>query len=259
LSAASLDYEAIASLFESQIMVTKSVRFRGDTGGVEAIRQTRLGAITIASGGDDAPDPHMVTDALLTGVRQGGLELLPWSGHARALRQRAGFAELAELTDDALAADIDAWLAPLLAGKRRLSDIDGSALTSVLDVRLGWDRRKRLDTLAPECFTTPAGSSHAIDYTAPGGPEVEVRVQALFGLAEHPCVGVQRLPLRLSLTSPAGRPIQTTSDLPGFWAGSWRDVAKEMRGRYPRHNWPDDPASASATLRTKRATAHGKS
>jgi ATP-dependent helicase HrpB len=109
-----------------------------------------------------------------------------------------------------------------------------------------------LDALAPAHFVTPLGHDAPIDYEAPGGPEVEIRVQALFGLATHPTIGPGRLPLRLSLTSPAGRPIQTTSDLPGFWAGSWSDVAKEMRGRYPKHHWPDDPASAQATLRTKR-------
>ena len=151
------------------------------------------------------------------------------------------------------------WLPHLLEGKRRLSDIDPSALWNILELRLGWDGRKQLDAQAPEMFTTPAGTSHAIDYDAPGGPEVEVRVQALFGLAQHPVIGPQRIPLRLSLTSPAGRPIQTTGDLPGFWAGSWSDVAKEMRGRYPKHSWPDDPASAAATVRTKRASAATKS
>ncbi|WP_037505451.1 ATP-dependent helicase C-terminal domain-containing protein, partial [Rhizorhabdus wittichii] len=99
----------------------------------------------------------------------------------------------------------------------------------------------------------PAGSRHAIDYAAEGGPAVEVRPQALFGLSAHPMVAGGRVPLTLRLTSPAGRPIQTTKDLPGFWAGSWTSVAKEMRGRYPRHPWPDDPAAADPTLRTKKA------
>ncbi|RZM30076.1 MAG: ATP-dependent helicase HrpB, partial [Sphingomonas sp.] len=120
---------------------------------------------------------------------------------------------------------------------------------------LGWDAMRTIDRLAPADFTSPAGSTHAIDYAAEGGPRVDLRVQTLFGLAVHPVVGEARVPLVLSLTSPAGRPIQTTRDLPGFWAGSWSAVAKEMRGRYPKHPWPDDPASASATLRTKKADA----
>jgi ATP-dependent helicase HrpB len=150
-------------------------------------------------------------------------------------------------------AGLDDWLPPLLAGKRRLDAVAPEALTQALQNRLGWEGQQRLDRIAPARFETPAGSSHPIDYAAEGGPAVEVRVQALFGLAEHPEVG--GVPLVLSLTSPAGRPIQTTRDLPGFWAGSWAAVAKEMRGRYPRHPWPDDPAAASATLRTKNADA----
>jgi ATP-dependent helicase HrpB len=151
---------------------------------------------------------------------------------------------------------LDEWLPTLVEGKRRLADIDRSLLTGVLDALLGWEGRKSVDRVAPEAFVTPAGSSHAIDYEAEAGPTVTVRVQALYGLAEHPSVG--GVPLVLSLTSPAGRPIQTTRDLPGFWAGSWAAVAKEMRGRYPKHPWPDDPAAADPTLRTKKASARDR-
>tara|TARA_R110000782_G_scaffold78276_3_gene154963 strand:+ start:9046 stop:11505 length:2460 start_codon:yes stop_codon:yes gene_type:complete len=259
LSAAPLDATVISALFADRIVEQRSVRFRPETGGVEALRQNKLGAIIITSGSDDRPDPAMVVAALVEGVLTGGLDMLPWSQKAQALRRRAGFAGMMELSDDALLADLEGWLPPLLDGKRRLADVDPAALWSMLELRIGWDGRKRLDALAPEDFVTPMGHNVPIDYAAPGGPEVEVRVQALFGLSQHPCIGPDRLPLRLSLTSPAGRPIQTTADLPGFWAGSWADVAKEMRGRYPRHPWPDDPASASATLRTKRASSATKS
>ena len=135
----------------------------------------------------------------------------------------------------------------LLAGKRRLDAVDTGALadSAARHDRLG--RARRRSTASPRRISqSPAGSSHAIDYAAEGGPRVELRPQALFGLAAHPMVGGGRVPLVLSLTSPAGRPIQTTRDLPGFWAGSWAAVAKEMRGRYPRHPWPDDPAGAVA-------------
>jgi ATP-dependent helicase HrpB len=118
---------------------------------------------------------------------------------------------------------------------------------------LGWEGKRAVERLAPSHFETPAGSAHPIDYQAEAGPTVTCRVQALFGLAEHPKVA--GVPLVLSLTSPAGRPIQTTRDLPGFWKGSWADVAREMRGRYPRHPWPDDPAAADPTLRTKKGSA----
>ncbi|WP_439540318.1 ATP-dependent helicase HrpB [Sphingomonas sp.] len=254
LSAAALNPDQIESLFADRIETRRQVRFDPATGRVEATRERRLGAIRLSSGPDTQADPDEVAAALLNGVRAHGLALLPWSDPAQALRTRAAYAGLEALSDAALTADLDDWLPALLAGKRRLDAVSGEGLTQALQNRIGWDGQKSLDRLAPARLETPAGSSHAIDYAAEGGPKVEVRVQALFGLAIHPMLG-DGTPLVLSLTSPAGRPIQTTRDLPGFWKGSWADVAKEMRGRYPRHPWPDDPASASATLRTKNADA----
>ncbi|MEC3910524.1 ATP-dependent helicase HrpB [Sphingobium sp. CR2-8] len=255
LSAAPIGEEDVIALFGSRIAEHRTVRFRPANGGIEALRERRLGAVRLSSGSDDKPDPDAVVAALVDGVRQGGIDLLPWSEAAQSLRMRGAFAGLAALSDAALVASLDEWLPPLLTGKRRLSDIDRSQLSGVLEGLIGWDGKQELDRLAPPDFRSPAGSHHAINYAAEGGPRVELRVQALFGLSAHPTVGSQRIPLVLSLTSPAGRPIQTTRDLPGFWAGNWRDVAKEMRGRYPRHPWPDDPAAASATLRTKNADA----
>ncbi|MCC4251788.1 MAG: ATP-dependent helicase HrpB [Pseudomonadota bacterium] len=259
LSAAPLSEADVLALFGHRVTEHRSVRFRAANGGVEALRERRLGAVRLSSGSDDRSDPAAVVAALTDGVRQGGLSLLPWSDAARSLRMRAAFAGIDALSDPMLIATLDDWLPPLLQGKRRLSDIDRSQLSGMLEGLIGWGAKQQLDRLAPPDFRSPAGSAHAIDYAAEGGPRVELRVQALFGLATHPTVGSARIPLVLSLTSPAGRPIQTTRDLPGFWAGNWRDVAKEMRGRYPRHPWPDDPAAASATLRTKKADARAKS
>lgn len=253
LSAAEIDPATVESLFAHRIETRRSVRFDPATGRIEALRERRLGSIRLSSGPDSNADPEEIASALLEAVRRHGLALLPWSGTAAALRIRAGYAGIAELSDEALLADLDDWLPPVLAGKRRFDAIEPGALTTALNNRLGWDGQQRLDRLAPPRFTSPAGSTHEIDYAAEAGPTVELRPQALFGLAEHPMVGTT--PLVLSLTSPAGRPIQTTRDLPGFWSGSWAAVAKEMRGRYPRHPWPDDPASANATLRTKNADA----
>ncbi|WP_031295065.1 ATP-dependent helicase HrpB [Sphingobium ummariense] len=259
LSAGPITETDVLALFGDRVKEHRTVRFRPANSGVEALRERRLGAVRLSSGSDDRPDPEAVAAALIEGVRQGGLELLPWSDAARSLRMRADYAGVEALSDEALLENLDQWLPPLLSGKRRLSDIDRSQLSGVLEGLIGWDGKQQLDRLAPPDFRSPAGSSHAIDYAAEGGPRVELRVQALFGLAEHPTIGSRRIPLVLSLTSPAGRPIQTTRDLPGFWAGNWRDVAKEMRGRYPRHPWPDDPTGAAATLRTKKADARGKS
>lgn len=255
LSAAPISEADVLTLFADRIATTRTVRFRPETGGIEALRERRLGSVRLSSGSDDRPDPDAVVAALLSGVQQGGLTLIPWSDAAQSLRTRAAFAGIEALSDEALITTLNDWLPPLLTGKRRLSDIDRSALSNMLENRIGWDGKQQLDRLAPPDFRSPAGSTHEIDYSAEGGPRVELRVQALYGLADHPTIGTQRIPLVLSLTNPAGRPIQTTRDLPGFWAGNWRDVAKEMRGRYPRHPWPDDPTAAAATLRTKRADA----
>ena len=260
LSAAAIDVAAVEALFGDRIVVLRTVAFDPATGGVQTMHERRLGAIRLSGGPDSNADPRAISAALLAGLCDHGLALLPWPDTATALRQRAAFAAThgapeVVLDDAALLARAEEWLVPLLDGKRRLAQIDPAALTAALQGLIGWDAMRAIDTLAPPRFESPAGSSHAIDYTAEAGPTVELRPQALFGQAAHPMIAGGRVPLVLSLTSPAGRPIQTTRDLPGFWAGSWADVAREMRGRYPRHPWPDDPASASATLRTKNADA----
>jgi ATP-dependent helicase HrpB len=252
LSAAAIDFAEIEALYGDRIESGAHVRFDPATGGVKTETGKRLGAIVLAKGQDAKADPEAITTALVGGVREHGLSLLPWGESATALRERASWAGVAGLADADLLDALDIWLAPLLTGKRRLSDIEAGALHNALAGLIGWEGQQATDRLAPSHFTSPAGTIHAIDYAAEAGPTVELRVQALFGLATHPVIGQARTSLILSLTSPAGRPIQTTRDLPGFWKGSWADVAKEMRGRYPRHNWPDDPAGAAASLRTKK-------
>jgi ATP-dependent helicase HrpB len=259
LSAAAIDEQAVLALFADWIETRHDGSFDPATGAVTPTRTRRLGAIRLASGPDPTPDAAAIEAALLEGVREHGLALLPWDERGLQLRARAAFAHRFDSTipplDDQMLLDrAEEWLAPLLAGKRRLGDIPPSALRNSLEGLLGHDVKRSLDRLAPPEFASPAGSSHSIDYAAPAGPTVEVRAQALFGLSHHPTVAGSAVPLVLAITSPAGRPIQTTTDLPGFWAGSWRDVAKDMRGRYPRHPWPDDPASAAPTLRSKRAS-----
>jgi len=254
LAAVAIDQAIVEALFADRIATGTDLAFDPGTGTVRASHGRRLGAILISGGQDREADPAAIERALLEGVRRHGLDGLPWSDAARSLRRRVAFARraapsLPDLSDEALLATLDEWLPPLLAGKRRLAELDPIWLESLL----GWDERRTVDRLAPGHFETPAGSRHPIDYEAEAGPTVAVRVQALFGLAEHPHAG--GVPLVLSLTSPAGRPIQTTRDLPGFWRGSWAAVAKEMRGRYPKHPWPDDPAAADPTLKTKRAAA----
>jgi ATP-dependent helicase HrpB len=258
LSAAPIGRDTVEALFAHRITSGSHVRFDPATGGVRATHGFRLGAIILAGGEDSRADPAEIEAALLEGVRKHGIDLLPLSAAANTLRRRAAFArrfapDLPDLSDTALVERLDEWLPPHLNSKRRLGDVDAASLSAALEGLLGWEGRQLLDRLAPSHFASPAGSRHEIDYGAEGGPTVTLRVQALFGLTDHPRILNGAVPLILALTSPAGRPIQTTSDLPGFWRGSWHAVAKEMRGRYPRHPWPDDPGNADPTLRTKKA------
>ncbi|MFC4255102.1 ATP-dependent helicase HrpB [Croceibacterium xixiisoli] len=221
------------------------LRWTGDR--IDARLERRLGAITLATGSDPKPDPDAMAALLVDKAVERLGDILP-----PELMARAGFARLAALSPDRLAADAAEWLAPLLHGRRDL-DLSRGKLVEALLARLDWDDRQRLDRIAPREFVSPAGTHHAIDYAGADAPSVEVRVQALFGLERHPLIG--DTPLLLKLTSPAGRPLQATRDLPGFWRGSWADVKKEMKGRYPRHRWPDEPWTEVPSLKTKNALA----
>lgn len=253
LAAAALEASEIERIYGDVIQTRRRLGFDRERGAVEARIERWLGAIRLSSGPDAHPDQNAVAALLIDSVRNFGLECLPWPAAAVALRQRARFAGYVMLEDEALRAELSDWLMPLVSGRRKFSEIPASALLQALETRLSWDERRAIDSLAPAQFVSPAGTHHDIDYADPAGPSVTLRVQALFGLSTHPQIGRDRHPLRLILTSPAGRPLQMTQDLPGFWTGSWREVAKQMRGDYPKHNWPDDPARAVASLKTKKA------
>ncbi|WP_265561707.1 ATP-dependent helicase HrpB [Sphingomicrobium arenosum] len=260
LAAARIEEGTVRALFADAITPFQEVRYDPARKAVEASEGERLGQLVLKRGQAANPDPEAVALALRDAVAREGLDLLAWGKAASLLRRRAAYARqrdasLPDLSDDALLASLDDWLLPILHGQRRLDRLDPGDLHNALAVRIDYAAMQAIDRIAPPRFTSPAGTSHDIDYDAPAGPTVTVRAQALYGLSNHPMVGTT--PLVLSLTSPAGRPIQTTTDLPAFWSGSWADVAKEMRGRYPKHHWPDDPTAAVASLKTKRAQARG--
>ncbi|MCA6343583.1 ATP-dependent helicase HrpB [Phenylobacterium sp.] len=256
LLAAPLDPAQIPALFAADIIREARIE-PGPSGRLRAVRIERLGRLVLKETLDEAPSGDLIRAALLDQVRAAGLESLPWGEAGRSLRSRVAFlaglgeADLPDLGDEALVRDLEDWLGPALNGLRGLEDLSPARLDAALAGRLDYADQRRLDALAPARWTAPTGNSFAIDYGAPGGPRVEVRVQEVFGLGVHPGVANGRAPLTLALTSPAHRPIQTTRDLPGFWRGSWREVRAEMRGRYPRHVWPEDPASAAPTSRAK--------
>jgi ATP-dependent helicase HrpB len=242
----------------------------------------RLGALVLA----DRPmrvQPDDDTPRLLAeGIARIGIDKLPWTKSLRQWRDRVMFLrrhclpksaiadlggqdlggedlggkdlgdeEWPDLSDAALTATVDHWLEPILMFKTALDQVHIDEFTNALEVLLPWKLRRRLDAEAPTHFAAPSGSSVPIDYEAEEGPKLSIRVQELFGLDRHPAIAGGRVPLVIELLSPAHRPVQVTRDLPGFWRGSYAAVKAEMKGRYPRHPWPDDPLSAPATRRAK--------
>ncbi len=257
LSAAPLDRETIGALFGDRFETVHAATFDEASGTVRARRRITLGRVVIEERADPDPDPEAVTAALLSGVAARGVANLPWTPTLRRLRARVSFLRQSDetwpdLSDATLAATLADWLGPFVAGKTALSKIAADDLKAGLDGLLPYERARALDRLAPPALPLPTGHAAPIDYGAEAGPTVSVRVQELYGLADHPSVAGGRIPLVLELLSPAQRPIQVTRDLPGFWQGSWAEVRRDMRGRYPKHDWPQDPAAATAHRGARR-------
>ena len=252
VSATPLDFTAWRAANPDQVSLDQRLT-RSPSGSLRTQRLLRVGAIIVETREGD-PSPELIEAALLEEVARDGIGALPWSEASQSFRARISFLRRSDQTwpdvsDEALAADCSEWLAPVLIGVSSLGAIEPARLHAALLERLSWSLRQRLDLDAPSSWVAPTGTAAPIDYTAEPGPMVQVRVQELFGLAHHPSVG--GAPLILTLLSPARRPIQVTADLPGFWAGSWGEVRREMRGRYPRHPWPEDPLATAPTRRAK--------
>ncbi len=237
--------DRVPALFARELEERVTTRWNTEKGRVEARRERRLGAIVLASVPEPAPDPALLVDILVGKALEKLGELLP-----DGFLARASFAEVEALSPEVLRERAGEWLAPLLAGRRDL-DLPPHRYAEAALGLLDWNQRQALDRAAPTHFASPADTRHAIDYAGDDAPSVEVRVQALFGLDMQPMIG--RVPLLLKLTSPGGKPVQSTRDLPGFWRGSWRDVVKDMKGRYPKHRWPDQPWLEKPSLKTKNA------
>jgi ATP-dependent helicase HrpB len=256
LLAAPLSLDDIEAVAGASIETADELTFDRAAASSRGRRRRRLGALVLAEQTLAAPQDNAAALTLARGVLSLGLQRLPWTKALKQWRDRVMFLRRAEgdawpdLSDEALARDA-AWLAPFLLGKTRLDEIGADDLAKALGAALPWDLARRLDDEAPTCFLAPTGTATAIDYENDGGPTIALKVQELFGLKEHPSLAGGRIPLTLQLLSPAHRPIQITRDLPGFWRGSWSAVRADLRGRYPRHFWPEDPAQAAPTARAK--------
>ncbi|MGH6818869.1 MAG: ATP-dependent helicase HrpB [Methylovirgula sp.] len=252
LLAAPLSLNEIEALAAEAIVIEDEISFEPARGEVHARRQRRLGALLLSEQ-NLAVDGPEAAQILAEGISASGLERLPWTKSLRQWRDRVAFLRRNEgqdwpdLSDEALRANAGTWLTPFIQGKTSLAEIATADLEAALKALLPFDLQRRLETEAPTHFETPAGSSIALDYAAESGPLLSVRVQELYGLATHPAIARGKVALTLELLSPAQRPIQITRDLPGFWRGSWAAVRSEMKGRYPRHLWPEDPANALPT------------
>jgi ATP-dependent helicase HrpB len=255
-TAAALDEATVRALFGDAIVRETTVTWDDDAEVVRALEQERLGAIVLAERPARDLPPDAMARALRDAIAVRGIDTLPWSDAARRVRERLAFMHAHDpawpAVDDAtLLATLDDWLVPHLDGCTRLRDVAALDLGALLLDRVGWERRATLDRLAPTHVTVPSGSRIPVDYADPEAPVLAVRLQELFGARETPAVLDGRVPLVLHLLSPAHRPVQVTRDLAGFWRSSYADVRKDMRGRYPRHPWPDDPLAAPPTARAK--------
>jgi ATP-dependent helicase HrpB len=254
--AAALAVEDIRERFAGQIVDERVVELDDDSGSIVARRRERLGAIVLRETSTDA-GPDDAPRALLDAIRRRGIAQLPWTDAVTRFRDRLRFvaahdSSWPDPSDARLLERIDEWLAPALTTARRLRDVERVDLVAALSGLLDWRQRRALDDLAPTHIVVPSGSRIPIDYADPQAPALAVRLQEVFGLQETPRVLGGRVPLTMHLLSPAHRPVQVTRDLAGFWRTSYFDVRKDLRGRYPKHEWPEDPLSAQPTRRAKR-------
>jgi ATP-dependent helicase HrpB len=240
-----------------QVVREEVVSWDDATDQVIARRRERLGAIVLRDAPIRDPDPTAITAALIDRLRREGVDALPWTEAALRTRARLRFMHRLDprwpdVSDAALLDSLADWLGPALSGITRREQLRALDLGQLLRDRLSWEQRAALDRLAPTHIDVPSGSRVPVDYTNPDAPVLAVRLQEIFGWAETPRVGGGAVPLTLHLLSPARRPVQVTRDLASFWQTTYFDVRKDLKGRYPKHYWPDDPLRAEPTRRAKR-------
>lgn len=257
LLAAPLSIAVIEELFAAHIEFRTEIDFDAASKSVRARRRRVYGKLILDERAAANPDPRRMAEALLAGLARMGLQYLPWTPAIERKRSRLAFlaarvpGDWPDVSDQSMSGSLSGWLGPFIAGKTALSMISADDLNAALDNLVGHRRQFEFDRLAPPSIALPTGRDAPIDYAAEAGPTLSVKPQELYGMTAHPMLAGNE-PLVIELLSPAGRPIQTTRDLPGFWKGSWADVRRDMRGRYPKHDWPEDPANAQPSRGAKK-------
>jgi ATP-dependent helicase HrpB len=254
--AAPVELEEIERSFAEQVETEEAVAWDAEARAVRARRRERLGALVLREAPLADPDPDLVCAALLQGIAAAGVDALPWSKGARQLRERIALMHRhdptwPDVSDAALAEGLAKWLGPYVYGLSRWDEVQRLDLADILLNLVGWERRTALDELVPSHLEVPSGSRIPIDYADPDAPVLAARLQELFGMTETPRVAGGRVPLVIHLLSPAHRPVQVTRDLASFWRSGYFEVKKDLKGRYPKHYWPDDPLQAQATSRVR--------
>jgi ATP-dependent helicase HrpB len=257
LAAAPIALAEIEQEFADSIVSHQEISFEPKSMSLRGRRSRRLGALALSEQPTPVTPDGDTANKLAVGIVQAGIDRLPWSKPLKQWRDRVMFLRNSEgdawpdLSDTALKNSAVEWLAPMLISKTSLGEITVDELDTALRALVPWPLQRRLEAEAPTHFEAPTGSRVPIDYDAEGGPKISIRVQELFGLDHHPAIAGGRVALLIELQSPAHRPVQMTRDLPGFWRGSYAAVRADMRGRYPKHPWPEDPIAATATRRAK--------
>lgn len=255
--AAPVQEEDLLQAFGDRLLQEQEVLWDSAAGGVKARQRLRLGAIILKEKPLQEPNPDLLVQALITGIRAESLELLPWSRSARQLQERVVFlhhshaGEWPDMREEALLEALEDWLAPHLYGMTSKGALGRLNLTNILEEMLTWEQRRWLDDWAPTHIQVPSGSRIPVNYSVAESPTLSVRLQEMFGLADTPRIAKGRVPLTLHLLSPAQRPVQVTKDLASFWREAYFEVKKDLKGRYPKHYWPDDPMAAMPTNRAK--------
>jgi ATP-dependent helicase HrpB len=256
--AAPITKAEILKYFEHQVEQLQEVQWDAVAERISARQIIKLGALILEESPLLKPDPELVADVLLKALQEKGIERLPWSAEAKLTRQRMNFLhalqpdQWPDLSDKTLTTTMDNWLRPHLMGLKTMEQVSRLDFNQILLAGITWEQRKQMDQLAPTHLEVPSGSRIALDYRNSEAPVLAVRLQEIFGLLHTPRIAGGKVPLLVHLLSPASRPVQVTRDLQSFWQTGYFEVRKDLRGRYPKHYWPDDPLTATPTRSIKK-------